>query len=156
MRVSYLRHQTKNTEHEDDCLLGRCALYSDRRFRDAYYLLHTHRPDYVGSEHLWNVGQFLRGTRRNIPEDSHLHIRRSENLKSHNDPVLNTRYMTIRVRSLEWRSMNPVFSPDGSYNRTRLKSKNWTSAVRNTGMSAWRPSVTPYAARLSSQITHDM
>jgi hypothetical protein len=33
----------------------------------------------LGSKHLWNDGQFIQ---RNIPEDSHLHTRRRENLKS--------------------------------------------------------------------------
>jgi hypothetical protein len=41
------------------------------------------RPDDGGIKHLWNVAQFLPDTRRNIPEDSHFHARRHENLKSH-------------------------------------------------------------------------
>jgi hypothetical protein len=36
-----------------------------------------------GSKHLWNVGRILPTVHRNIPEDSHLHTRRCENLKSH-------------------------------------------------------------------------
>jgi hypothetical protein len=41
----------------------------DRRFRDAYYLQH--------GDNLYET------TRRNIPEDSNIHTRRRENVKSH-------------------------------------------------------------------------
>jgi hypothetical protein len=36
-----------------------------------------------GSTHLWNVGLFKRDYTALYPEDCHLHIRRLENLKSH-------------------------------------------------------------------------
>jgi hypothetical protein len=42
-----------------------------------------HRPEDGGSEHLWNIGKHLRDLRRNILEDTYLHIHRRENLKSH-------------------------------------------------------------------------
>jgi hypothetical protein len=59
-----------------------CSLVgTDRRIRGAYYL--HYRPDDGDSKLLLIVGQYLQTTRRNIPEDSHLHIRRRENLKSH-------------------------------------------------------------------------
>jgi hypothetical protein len=51
--------------------VAQCSLVEvHRRFRGAYCLHHQgDRPDQT--------------TRRNIPEDSHLHTRRRENLKSH-------------------------------------------------------------------------
>jgi hypothetical protein len=39
-------------------------------------------PDDGGNTHLWNVGRHLR-TPKYIPEDSELHTRRTDNLKSH-------------------------------------------------------------------------
>jgi hypothetical protein len=51
-------------------------------------------PDDGGSKHLWNVSQFLPDYTVQHPRRSHLHIRRRENLKSHecnvvrmNDPI---------------------------------------------------------------------
>jgi hypothetical protein len=41
---------------------------------------HFSCPDDGGSKYLWNIGQFLPDY---IPEDSHLHTCRRENLKSH-------------------------------------------------------------------------
>jgi hypothetical protein len=46
-------------------------------FNKAHY-----HPDDGGSTHLWNVGRYLLTTRQYIPEDSELHTRRRENLKS--------------------------------------------------------------------------
>jgi hypothetical protein len=46
--------------------------------------IHHRGDDDRGSKYLCNVGQPLPTTRRNIPEDNHLHTCRRENLKSHN------------------------------------------------------------------------
>jgi hypothetical protein len=40
----------------------------------------THRPDDGGSKNLWNVGKILSDYN---PQDSHLHTRRRDNLKSY-------------------------------------------------------------------------
>jgi hypothetical protein len=37
----------------------------------------------MSSKHLWNVGKLLPDYTAQHPEDSHFHIRRRENLKSH-------------------------------------------------------------------------
>jgi hypothetical protein len=59
-----------------------CSLVeTDRRFRGVYRLHHQ------GDKHLWKVGPFLLDW-SNIPEDSHLHTRHRENLKSHNIMIL--------------------------------------------------------------------
>jgi hypothetical protein len=52
-----------------------------RRFRGAYCF--NRRPDCGGSKDLWNVGKLYENTWWYIPNDSHLHTRRCENLKSH-------------------------------------------------------------------------
>jgi hypothetical protein len=51
-----------------------------RRFSGAYCLQHQ---DDGGSKRLLNVGTFYQTVRHNNTQDSHLHIRRRENLKSH-------------------------------------------------------------------------
>jgi hypothetical protein len=45
-------------------------------------------PDDDGNKHLWKVRQFLEITRRCIPQDSHIHISRRENLRSQLETVL--------------------------------------------------------------------
>jgi hypothetical protein len=51
-----------------------------QRFRGAYY-----RPDHEGSGHLRNVGKFLPHYTVQHPKRQSLHIRRRENLKSHEE-----------------------------------------------------------------------
>jgi hypothetical protein len=63
---------------EDGCLLGCCAVQSGRSFRGACCLHHQ------GDAHHDVVYQ---PTRRNNPEDSHLHTRR-ENMKSQNKTIV--------------------------------------------------------------------
>jgi hypothetical protein len=41
------------------------------------------RPDDGDSKHLWNVCKLLPDTGHKIPEDSNLHTRRRENIKTH-------------------------------------------------------------------------
>jgi hypothetical protein len=67
--------------------IASCSLIkTDRCFRDVYYLHHQ------GDEHALmmeavsiskTLVNFYQTTGHNISEDSHLHIRRSENLKYH-------------------------------------------------------------------------
>jgi hypothetical protein len=45
-------------------------------------VMRIHRPDDGGSKASETLVNFYQTTRRNIPENSHLHNRRSENLKS--------------------------------------------------------------------------
>jgi hypothetical protein len=48
-----------------------CSLVEiDPRFRGVYCIYHQGDPDNEGSKHIWNIGQFLPATRRNIPEES--------------------------------------------------------------------------------------
>jgi hypothetical protein len=55
-----------------------CSLVEiDRRFKGAYHIHHQGDRTSVTS------ASFYQNTRRNLPEDSHLHTRRRENLKSH-------------------------------------------------------------------------
>jgi hypothetical protein len=61
-----------------------CSLVEvDRRFRGDY----CDCPNDRGSKYLWNLGQFHKFTRRNVPESSDLQTHRRENLKSHADIV---------------------------------------------------------------------
>jgi hypothetical protein len=48
-------------------------------------IIRAYRPDDLSIKHLWNVSKFffLQNIRSNIPEHSHIHTCRRENLKSH-------------------------------------------------------------------------
>jgi hypothetical protein len=52
-----------------------------------YSLVEINRPHNGGSKHIWNVRKFHQTTRCNIPQDSHRHTRRRENLKSRKVPT---------------------------------------------------------------------
>jgi hypothetical protein len=61
------------------------------------------RPDDEGSKHLWTSANLHQTTRRNNPEDSHLHTRRRENLKSHQEIVCyygTGRFITVFTKAL--------------------------------------------------------
>jgi hypothetical protein len=62
--------------YEDDCLLACCAVSSGRS-------LPTFRKCVEAASTSETSVNFYQSTRRNIPEDSHLHTCRRENLKSH-------------------------------------------------------------------------
>jgi hypothetical protein len=62
------------------------------------------RRDDGGSKHLWKSIYFYQTTRRNNPEDSHIHTRRRENLKSHIVYWINDTHLTSVVvqRQMRW------------------------------------------------------
>jgi hypothetical protein len=86
--MSYIKFSLTETEvfrtfvttkfnEDDDCLLG-CLM--------------THRPDDQAVSNSELSVDLYQTTRCNTPEDSHLHTRRRENLKSHNLMILQSRF----------------------------------------------------------------
>jgi hypothetical protein len=63
---------------EDGCLLGCCAVLSGRTLPTFHRCL-------LPPSSRWRVLNFYQTTRRNDPEDSHLHARRRENLNCHSE-----------------------------------------------------------------------
>jgi hypothetical protein len=76
-----------------------CSLVeTDRRFRGAYCLHYQNDEMMEAVRTSQKTINFYQTTRRNIPEDSHIHTRRRENLKFHQDFII---YYSIFSSSIE-------------------------------------------------------
>jgi hypothetical protein len=67
-----------------------CSLVEIGRLCRGVYCLHNQGPNDGGNKHVEKSVSFYQTTRRNIPEDSHLHTLRLGNLKSHPYTALNS------------------------------------------------------------------
>jgi hypothetical protein len=104
-----------------------CLVQIYRRFRGAY-CLHNQGNDEC-SEHLWNVGKLpytCKTTRRNNPEDSHLHTSRSENLKSHEADYI-------------WPIWAKLISPADLYFNPQYNTSSKTNRVASMIRMDWPP-----------------